>query len=54
MYIFTKDKGVGELIINQTRSGAVCVNDTVMQYAGELGFQNGEGLSNESCLKKSV
>lgn len=35
MYLFTKDKEVQKLIINQTKSGSVCVNDTMMQYAGK-------------------
>ncbi|XP_043490904.1 aldehyde dehydrogenase, dimeric NADP-preferring isoform X3 [Polistes fuscatus] len=32
LYIFSKDKGVQNLIINQTNSGSVCVNDTLSQY----------------------
>ncbi|XP_026669899.1 fatty aldehyde dehydrogenase isoform X3 [Ceratina calcarata] len=32
LYIFSKDKKVQDLIINQTRSGSVGVNDTIMQY----------------------
>ncbi|XP_043671776.1 aldehyde dehydrogenase, dimeric NADP-preferring isoform X2 [Vespula pensylvanica] len=35
LYIFSKDKGVRNLIINQTRSGSVCVNDTILQYSVE-------------------
>ncbi|XP_015180425.1 PREDICTED: aldehyde dehydrogenase, dimeric NADP-preferring isoform X4 [Polistes dominula] len=33
LYIFSKDKGVQNLIINQTNSGSVCVNDTILQYS---------------------
>ncbi|KAG7210276.1 hypothetical protein KM043_011820 [Ampulex compressa] len=33
LYVFSKDKGVQDLIINQTHSGGVCVNDTIMHYA---------------------
>ncbi|EFN83362.1 Aldehyde dehydrogenase, dimeric NADP-preferring, partial [Harpegnathos saltator] len=32
LYIFSKNKGVRDLIINQTRSGGVCVNDTLMHF----------------------
>ena len=38
LYIFTKDRGVQELIINQTRSGSVAVNETIMQFSGESGY----------------
>ncbi|XP_076173085.1 aldehyde dehydrogenase type III isoform X3 [Ptiloglossa arizonensis] len=33
LYIFTKDKEVQELIINQTHSGNVAVNETIMQFS---------------------
>lgn len=29
LYLFTKDKALQQLVINQTRSGGVCVNDTI-------------------------
>jgi len=32
------NKGVQDLIIDQVKSGVVCVNDTILQYAGESGF----------------
>ncbi|XP_043589408.1 aldehyde dehydrogenase family 3 member A2 isoform X1 [Bombus pyrosoma] len=32
LYIFSKDRKVQDLLINQTRSGNVGVNDTIMQY----------------------
>ncbi|XP_011141163.1 aldehyde dehydrogenase, dimeric NADP-preferring isoform X3 [Harpegnathos saltator] len=35
LYIFSKNKGVRDLIINQTRSGGVCVNDTLMHFIVE-------------------
>ncbi|CAK9808930.1 Aldehyde dehydrogenase family 3 member A2 [Anthophora quadrimaculata] len=35
LYIFSKDRRVQDLLINQTRSGSVAVNDTIMQYCGE-------------------
>ncbi|XP_011296668.1 aldehyde dehydrogenase, dimeric NADP-preferring isoform X2 [Fopius arisanus] len=49
MYIFTKDSGVRNLIIDQTRSGSICVNDTIMQFAvDELPF-GGVGESGMGC-----
>ncbi|KAK0177982.1 hypothetical protein PV328_001972 [Microctonus aethiopoides] len=47
MYIFTKDRGVRDLFINQTRSGAMCFNDTIMQYAVDdlpFGGVGGSGM----------
>ncbi|KYN41050.1 Aldehyde dehydrogenase family 3 member B1, partial [Trachymyrmex septentrionalis] len=35
LYVFSTSKGVQDLIIDQVSSGAVCVNDTVLQYAGD-------------------
>lgn len=35
MYIFTSDSQVQDLIVTSTQSGSVCINDTVMQYAGK-------------------
>ncbi|XP_035732764.1 aldehyde dehydrogenase, dimeric NADP-preferring-like isoform X1 [Vespa mandarinia] len=45
LYIFSKDKGVRNLIINQTRSGSVCVNDTIIQYSVETLPFGGVGSS---------
>lgn len=45
LYTFTKDKRVQDLIIGQTRSGAVCVNDTIMQYAVDTLPFGGVGMS---------
>lgn len=33
MYIFTQDKKLQDLFIHGTRSGSMCLNDTIMQYA---------------------
>ncbi|XP_035788819.1 aldehyde dehydrogenase, dimeric NADP-preferring-like isoform X7 [Anopheles albimanus] len=33
MYIFTLDTKIQELFTNGTRSGSMCLNDTIMQYA---------------------
>lgn len=35
MYIFTQDKELQDLFIHGTRSGSMCLNDTIMQYAVE-------------------
>lgn len=35
MYIFTTDKQVQDLIVTSTQAGSICINDTVMQYAGK-------------------
>lgn len=35
MYIFTLDSQVQDLFINATQAGSMCVNDTIMQYAGK-------------------
>ncbi|KAF7997453.1 hypothetical protein HCN44_006024 [Aphidius gifuensis] len=64
-YIFTKDKAVRELLISQTRSGAVCVNDTMMQYcvdtlpfggvgASGMGAYHGQLTYDTFCHKKAV
>lgn len=34
VYLFTDDRATGDRLIQQTRSGSVCVNDTVLQAAG--------------------
>lgn len=39
MYIFTQDKKLQDLFIHGTRSGSMCLNDTIMQYAGKSCFQ---------------
>lgn len=39
LYVFSMSKRVQDLIIDQISSGAVCVNDTILQYTGESGFQ---------------
>uniref|UniRef100_A0A182TL24 Aldehyde dehydrogenase domain-containing protein n=1 Tax=Anopheles melas TaxID=34690 RepID=A0A182TL24_9DIPT len=33
MYIFTLDTKIQELFVTGTRSGSMCLNDTIMQYA---------------------
>lgn len=39
VYVFTRDDGVGARVVAETRSGGVCVNDTVVQITGrELPF----------------
>lgn len=35
MYIFTTDSQVQDLFINGTQAGSMCINDTIMQYAGK-------------------
>ncbi|KOX73511.1 Fatty aldehyde dehydrogenase, partial [Melipona quadrifasciata] len=35
LYIFSKDRKVQDLLISQTRSGSVAVNETITQYCGE-------------------
>ncbi|KAF3429542.1 hypothetical protein E2986_00708 [Frieseomelitta varia] len=35
LYIFSKDRKVQDLLISQTRSGSIGVNETLMQYCGE-------------------
>lgn len=67
-YIFTSDKRVQELFLQQTRTGSVCINDTVMHYGVETLPFGGVGQSgmgayhgkytfdtfthNKSCLVK--
>lgn len=36
MYIFTLDNQVQDLFINGTQAGSMCMNDTIMQYAGKI------------------
>lgn len=33
MYVFSKDKAQTELILSETSSGGVCVNDTIMHLS---------------------
>lgn len=41
LYVFTTDSKIQELFVNHTRSGSVCINDTMMQYIGK-NQMNGE------------
>ncbi|XP_003426923.2 aldehyde dehydrogenase, dimeric NADP-preferring isoform X3 [Nasonia vitripennis] len=45
LYLFTMKKDVQNLIITQTKSGSVCVNDTIMQYSVDTLPFGGVGLS---------
>lgn len=36
MYIFTSENEVLDLFVNGTQSGGMCVNDTIMHYAGKI------------------
>ncbi|XP_058799816.1 aldehyde dehydrogenase, dimeric NADP-preferring isoform X3 [Phymastichus coffea] len=45
LYVFTKDKAVQKLFINQTKSGSAVVNDTMMQYAVDTLPFGGVGAS---------
>ncbi|CAK9808928.1 Aldehyde dehydrogenase family 3 member A2 [Anthophora quadrimaculata] len=45
LYIFSKDRRVQDLLINQTRSGSVAVNDTIMQYCVDTLPFGGVGYS---------
>ncbi|XP_076621580.1 aldehyde dehydrogenase type III isoform X4 [Colletes latitarsis] len=49
LYVFTKDKGVQELIINQTHSGNVAVNETIMQFIVDTLPFGGVGSSGIGC-----
>lgn len=40
MYIFTLDNQVQDLFINATQCGSMCMNDTIMQYAGKIWIGN--------------
>ena len=35
LYVFTSAAEIQELFVNNTRAGSMCLNDTVMQYAGK-------------------
>lgn len=35
MYVFTKDSQVQDLFKTQTTAGAMCFNDTILQYTGK-------------------
>ncbi|XP_078048718.1 aldehyde dehydrogenase type III isoform X2 [Augochlora pura] len=45
LYIFTKDRGVQELIVNQTHSGSVAINETIMQFSVDTLPFGGVGYS---------
>ncbi|XP_029041360.1 aldehyde dehydrogenase, dimeric NADP-preferring isoform X4 [Osmia bicornis bicornis] len=49
LYVFTKDKRVQELIINQTQSGSVAVNETIMQFTVDTLPFGGVGYSGMGC-----
>lgn len=35
LYLFTHDTQIQDLFVNHTRSGSMCINDTIMQYIGK-------------------
>jgi len=45
LYVFTTDAAIQDLFIQQTSSGAMCINDTVMQYAVDGLPFGGVGMS---------
>lgn len=45
MYVFTTEASIQDLFITQTSSGAMCINDTVMQYCVDGLPFGGVGLS---------
>lgn len=45
MYVFSTDASIQDLFITQTSSGAMCINDTVMQYAVDALPFGGVGMS---------
>lgn len=45
MYVFSTDASIQDLFITQTSSGAMCINDTVMQYAVDSLPFGGVGMS---------
>lgn len=45
MYVFSTDTSIQDLFITQTSSGAMCINDTVMQYAVDGLPFGGVGMS---------
>ncbi|XP_076659458.1 aldehyde dehydrogenase type III isoform X5 [Halictus rubicundus] len=49
LYIFTKDRGVQELIVNQTHSGSVAINETIMQFSVDTLPFGGVGNSGMGC-----
>ncbi|XP_076283854.1 aldehyde dehydrogenase type III isoform X2 [Lasioglossum baleicum] len=49
LYIFTKDRGVQELIVNQTHSGSVAINETIMQFTVDTLPFGGVGNSGMGC-----
>lgn len=40
MYLFTLDTNIQELVTQSTQAGSMCLNDTVMQYAGKTTTSN--------------
>lgn len=46
LYVFSKNKGMRDLFVEQTCSGAVCVNDTLMHFTGESCRNNGASRDN--------
>ncbi len=44
-YVFTRDKGVKQRVLNETSSGGACVNDTVVQLASPDMPFGGAGMS---------
>ncbi|XP_076222464.1 aldehyde dehydrogenase type III isoform X8 [Nomia melanderi] len=49
LYVFTKDRGVQELIVSQTHSGSVAVNETIMQFSVDTIPFGGVGYSGMGC-----
>ncbi|KAL7298333.1 hypothetical protein TKK_0008677 [Trichogramma kaykai] len=45
LYAFSKDSAVQNLFISQTQSGAVCINDTILQYSVDTLPFGGVGMS---------
>ncbi|KAH0955596.1 hypothetical protein HN011_000226 [Eciton burchellii] len=45
LYVFSKSKGMRELFIEQVRCGAMCINDTMLQYCVETLPFGGVGYS---------
>ena len=39
LYVFSTEGQVQDLFVHGTRSGAMCINDTIMQYAGKQLYQ---------------
>ncbi|XP_031633305.1 aldehyde dehydrogenase, dimeric NADP-preferring [Contarinia nasturtii] len=70
LYLFTSDSKIQEIVCKHTRSGSICINDTMMQYVVESLPFGGVGMSGmgayhgkdsfdtfshkKSCLVKSM